>query len=404
MKQAEGRERPAIRYVGHFVVFALALIAGAAALLWRPSGSDAQVKPEARPKDPPGILLDENHRVGSPHVAGNLAVFPIYAKTQQEIGEFTTLDAALEKGTAVVRELGAEAQPPPAPGAQGVMTNASGDAPRVNTLVIENKGKLPILVLAGTVVKGGKQDRQIGEDFVISAGSTTPVDAYCVERGRWNGERDGQNTGGVFQATKMLATSKVRAAGQHQKNQSGVWAEVSAVNAANKKSSASDTLMATLDDKEVAAKRAAVAGKVNGFLGSAEQKERIVGLAYAVDGKVRSVRWFWSHTLFELHRDTLVQTAAVEALTAESAGGAGAAKAPAIAPGAVVQFIADIKRSAEEARTTRAGNVNAYRASEQGYGSKTMMPPAAASPTAMPEAAAAPVTPVTPVTVDFVAK
>lgn len=398
MKTTEGRARPWHRNVGHFVFFALASVTVALVLLGLPKGSVAQVKPEAPKKEPPGLVIDENHRVGSPQMAGNLAVFPIYAKTQQEIGQFATLDAALEKGKAVVRELGTTPAPPrQTTGRRAANSDPSArlEGAQVNTLVIENKGSLPILVLAGTVLKGGKQDRQIGEDFVISANTTVPVDAYCVEHGRWNGNREGENTGGVFKATKMLATSKVRVAGQHQKNQSGVWAEVSAVNAANKKSSASDTLMATLDDKEIAAKRSALAAKVSAFLAGAEQKEKIVGLAYAVDGKVRSVRWFWSHTLFELHKDTLIQTAAVEAITADAAASEAGQKARPIAPAAVVDFIADIRRSAEEQRATRAGNVNAYRAAKDGYGSKTMMaPPAAAAPSAMPK----------PVTEDFVAK
>src|SRR5439155_384601 len=78
-------------------------------------------------------------------------------------------------------------------------------AARVNPLVIENPGKLPLLVLAGTVVRGGKQDRQIGADFVIEAGKTVPVDAFCVEHGRWDATRDGVATGGRFKSEKVLA-------------------------------------------------------------------------------------------------------------------------------------------------------------------------------------------------------
>jgi hypothetical protein len=393
--------RPPIRY------FVMMLLAAAAAILGSTQGGMAQVKPQAAPKDLPGLALDDNHRVGAPHIVNNLAIFPIYAKVQEELSNFTTLEAALEKGTAVVRELGAtpaQDQPPQQQAGQSrrqapqpQIARSNSDNAQVNTLVIENKGTVPILVLAGTVVKGGKQDRQIGEDFIISANTTSPVDAYCVEHGRWNAERDGVSTGGTFKATKMLATSKVRAAGQHSRNQSGVWAEVSAVNAANKKSAASDTLMATLDDKEVAAKRAAITTKATSFFASAEAKEKIVGLAYAVDGKVRAVRWFWNNKLFNLHKDTLLQTAAVEAITAESAGGPGqAAKAPPATPAAVVQFIADIKKSAtEEKRATRAGNVNAYRKAEAGYAAETMMAPSPAATTAAPKS---------PVTVDFVAK
>ena len=60
---------------------------------------------------------------------------------------------------------------------------------------------MPIFVLAGTIVKGGNPKQ------------TSPVDAFCVEHGRWNGNRDGRATAGHFGTSEVLATSKVRAAG-----------------------------------------------------------------------------------------------------------------------------------------------------------------------------------------------
>jgi hypothetical protein len=164
--------------------------------------------------------------------------------------------------------------------------------------------------------------------------------------------------------------------------------------------------MATLDDKEIAAKRAAIAAKAAAFFAGAPQSDRIVGLAYSIGGKVRGVRWFLSHKLFTLHRDTLVNTLAVEAITEAGApkepskpgggpsatGPVSAALAASAAPAAVVQFIAEIQAAAvKEKRETQAGNVNEYRSSEKGYGSAAMMKPA---PAAAPKA----------VTVDFVAK
>ena len=58
--------------------------------------------------------------------------------------------------------------------------------------------------------RGGKQDRQIAQDFVIGAKETVDVQAFCVEHGRWNPERDGKSTGGSFSASGMLAPSSVR--------------------------------------------------------------------------------------------------------------------------------------------------------------------------------------------------
>src|SRR5690606_8900190 len=138
-----------------------------------------------------------------------------------------------------------------------------------DTVVIENRGRLPILVLAGTIVKGGKQDRQIGEDFVVAPGKTVDVAAFCVEQGRWNDNREGRSTGGTFVAQKSLALGNVRAAGQYDKNQGQVWSEVSRVNAANKKGAPSGTLLATLDDAEIARRREAIATRVAGAVGGA---------------------------------------------------------------------------------------------------------------------------------------
>ncbi len=166
------------------------------------SSAPNEIAPGARV----GPLRD--HTVGAPAVFENLAVFPVFAARQEDIGDFTTLDAALEAKTAEVRELdaaGADAE-----------TNGSAE---VNKLVIENRGKLPVLVLAGTVVKGGRQDRQIGADFVIEAGRTVPVDAFCVEHGRWNATRDGVETGGRFKSERVLAQADVRAAGQYEQDQ-----------------------------------------------------------------------------------------------------------------------------------------------------------------------------------------
>ena len=74
-------------------------------------------------------------------------MFPVLAKSQPDLGKFTTLPSALEKEQAEVREVGEEDR---------------GGA-TVGTLVIENKGNVPIYVLAGTVVKGGKLIIHIAE-------------------------------------------------------------------------------------------------------------------------------------------------------------------------------------------------------------------------------------------------
>jgi hypothetical protein len=301
--------------------------------------------------------------IGQAQTFDNLTVFPVSSRSQTDIGPLTTLDDALAKGAASVHETGGD-------------RSAHGEGAQVNTLVIENKSATPIYVLAGTIVKGGKQDRQIGDDFIVGAHQKVPVDAYCVEHGRWNNSRDGVATGGQFGVVGMLTDSKVRTAAQYQKNQSEVWSKVAAVNAANRKEAASGTLMASVDAGDIAARRTALARKVNDFL-AAQPKDDLVGVAYAVDGKVKAVRWFANRGVFQMFRSTLVQTAAMEAITAQSqTAAAGRPVAPVAPPSAssVSHFVQDVQSGAiKEQRATPALNDNEIRESSAGYGATTLL-------------------------------
>jgi hypothetical protein len=310
----------------------------------------------------------KDQTVGDPKAFDNLTVFPIYANAQVDVGPMTTLDDALARGKAEVREVGGDGN-----------THA-----QVNTLVIENKGDVAIYVLAGTVVKGGNQDRQIGQDFIIESKQTVPVDAFCVEHGRWTGSRDGRATGGKFGTSQRLVTSTVRAAAQYKKNQGEVWAKVDQVNQAHHKSAESGTLFATLDAPDVEKKSAALAEKVNAFLKTAENNGMLVGFAFAVDGQVKGARWFASHKVFSLFRTTLVNGVTVDALTAQAARNG--APPPAAAPlktADVVTFVDDVEKvQAAEKRDTQGANENEYKESSKAYGSKAYRKPSTANPAA----------------------
>jgi hypothetical protein len=326
----------------------------------------------------PRTPLDDEHDLGAPLTFGRLTVFPIYATHQEDLGRFTTLEDALSKKEAEVRELGAD-----------------GDAAQVNRLVIENKGDVSIFVLAGTVVKGGHQDRQIGQDVVIAPHATANVDAFCVESGRWTDDRNGVAMKGKFGTSKVLANAEIRAAGQYEKNQGEVWSKVGKVNGKSKKVAASGTLMATLDAKEIVDARAKLAERVETDLRSVGRPGDVVGLAYAVDGKVHGARWFANHELFELFRGTLVHSAALEAVI----GMAPEKPSPdVVSNDAIKAFLAGVNGAdTKEERTTTGENVNAYKESHAGYGSHTTLKPAATSAgTAMKKAAK--------LSVDFVAK
>ena len=321
----------------------------------------------------------DDHAIGGGSTFGNLVVFPVTSRSQVDVGALISLDDALAKGTAEVREV------------------EHGGS--VNTLVIQNKGTVPVFVLAGTIVKGGNQDRQIGQDFIIESKQTTPVDAFCVEHGRWNGTRNGQATAGQFGTSEVLATSKVRAAGQYKKDQSEVWSKVSEANSANHQAPASSTFLATVDDAAMKKQRGELAAKIEGALAAVQPQQELVGIAYAIDGDIRGVRWFAHHDVFEMVRKKLVTGIAFDAIVAHAeavAQNRPPSTKPAPLAAAVDAFVSSIDSAAvKEQRDTAGANTNEYKESSQAYGSKTMFKGAASKPGASPRK---------PVSSDFTAK
>ncbi len=305
-------------------------------------------------------------KVGEGHTVGNLTVYPITSCAQVDPGPIVTLDEALAKGTAVIHEL-----------------EGGGS---VNTLSIENKGEEPVFVLAGTIVKGGKQDRQIGQDYLIGARDKAAVDAFCVEHGRWSELRDGKETGGVFRVAAVIATSKVRVAGQYEKNQGKVWAKVAETNATSAQAPPSDTLLASIDDTALASARDATAERLGRALAGLPGRQSIVGFAYVIDGKIQGARWFVHHRVYAMHEQKLLRSVAFDAaLVAAETGTKGTGSKPP-PPDAVEAFLTSVEKQAvKEQRDTTAGNVNAYQESPKAYGAKMMLKPAAtASSSAAP--------------------
>lgn len=270
--------------------------------------------------------------IDQPGRFGQLQVFPLRHKQQTETGPIQSLMLALNKGQVEIREIQGEAthtdvpvQQPNLPFNQTdnqvqqqipqQIQQAGGGGAQVNALEVENMGDAPVLMLAGTLVKGGRQDRQIGEDVIIPPKQTLKVTAFCIEHGRWNNERDGQNTGGRFKALPILANQVVRYAGQHLTNQSQVWDQIKQLNAKQGKAPATGTLLASLEDGKIEANRAQLATDIQAFLKTRSRPHEIVGLAVAAHGQIRGARWFANRNLYVQFQEALINSAILDSLT-----------------------------------------------------------------------------------------
>ena len=109
-------------------------------------------------------------QVHKPITHSNLAVFPITGtEGRRPTAAYLTLDEGLRNGTVEVTELGA-ALHRPRPGVR-----PRGQA-QVNTLTLINHSKQPLLLLAGEIVTGGKQDRVVSSSRIVPPNSDLPLD------------------------------------------------------------------------------------------------------------------------------------------------------------------------------------------------------------------------------------
>jgi len=272
---------------------------GLALLLAAPQGSAA-----------PSGFADEV-AVGAPITRGNLTVFPLRPRQATAAKELRTLDEAMRRKELAVAEAGA------------------GGA--VNALAVENRGDEPVMLLAGELLLGGKQDRIIGRSLVLAPRSRTLVPVFCVEHGRWSGA-------GAFDSAGAMGHAALRrtalSAGQAE-----IWAEVARSNARLGTRNASDTYRAA------ARKLGGDAGPLARELSAAlAREEGAAGLAVAIDGEVVAVEWFSAPGTFARFREKLVASYVAQALEARDP----AAPAPAPARSPRAEAVTDFAAKAEQ--------------------------------------------------------
>ena len=105
--------------------------------------------------------------------------------------------------------------------ASGQLTITERAQATVPDLIVDNRGKSHVVMLAGEILIGGKQDRVLRQDVLIPPLSgPRNVGVLCVEQGRWAGPTS------QFQSQEMLAAPSLRQKLMDKADQSAVWREV----------------------------------------------------------------------------------------------------------------------------------------------------------------------------------
>ena len=292
------------------------------------------------------------YKVLEPIRHGSLTVFPVVAPKSYATNEFLTLDEGLRSGEVLVTEYGS---------VRGLLRRRQispamqHDGAEVNRLVLVNNSKRPLLLLAGEIVAGGKQDRVIGKDRIVPAESD-PVDlsVFCVEPGRWVATSDRFGTSaGVYAASgigsgsgggsgrvpgTLMAQPSVRAKAMGDKDQTQVWAEVrkqqqametvevtaAAPTASTNEIRSTSSYAVVMENKDVKEKVDEIAKPIEKNYKSLIKQLRdrnAVGVVVAVDGRIIWSDVFASAELLEKYWPKLVRSYASEAVVTRAKGG-----------------------------------------------------------------------------------
>jgi hypothetical protein len=278
------------------------------------------------------------YKVLDPIESGNLLLFPVVRASGNSAGAtpFITLDEGIKSGQVEVTEAGR---------AQGMVRRRGAvDGPayrgdEVNTLVLVNNSDKPLLLLAGEIVTGGKQDRVIAKDRIVPAGSE-PIDlgVFCIEPGRWTASSETFGASAKAPAHSFMVQPSVRERAMVAKDQQEVWNSVRgsisqmAMASAPSTGSSMDvgsgagyarsmgttSYARAMEDSSVSAKvdeAAAPVMKAREQVIAQLRKEGAIGVVVAVRGEIVWADLFVDTDLLSRYWTKLVRSYAAESLT-----------------------------------------------------------------------------------------
>ncbi len=235
--------------------------------------------------------------LSAPITAHNLTGWFILTPSPAPDHNYSVLEEALDSQTTLLHETG-----------------------EVNELLIENTGDIDLFIQAGDMVKGGKQDRTIGTDFVVPARSgKIPLPAYCVEQSRWR-RRSSEPVTHFSASKEFVSSKKARLALQLLKNQGEVWKSVAeeqvslalALDGDVCSAESPTSLQLTYENEGV---RHAVADYTTPLEGApAAAGGSVVGVVWAINGVPSHADRYVNPKLFAKLWRKLLRAAAIEAL------------------------------------------------------------------------------------------
>ncbi len=236
----------------------------------------------------PIIQYMDHLRVEKSQRHGNLALFPVSVSAVEIPDIHLTLTQAVKQGLFEISEL---------------------DDSDVNRLRVRNRAKEPVFIMAGEMLRGGKQDRIAGDDLIVPARSKLTIPVFCVEHGRWAGRSHD------FSVGHSLAGAKTRAVAGRGVVQGGgqgaVWSSVAEQQEALGTPSETGALRSVHDSELV---RDQMKPFLRALSDLSDEHPKAVGIVAVVGDEIIAADLFSSRELFEQMWPDLLEAYVIDAL------------------------------------------------------------------------------------------
>jgi hypothetical protein len=224
----------------------------------------------------------------------SLRIYPVKANDYfrnafKDMGKYSNLKNAVENNKLVVSEV--------------------SEGGQVNTVYAENVSSDTVFIMAGEIIKGGKQDRVLAQNMIIPPSEKADLSAFCVERGRWS---NGGKGVGQFSKVGSVACMAVKSAAVKDKDQSYVWENVSKVTEKNDAKSNTGTYN-ELDNSDSFQKK--LDEYMPHFKNAFANKTDVIGVIAVTGSKVISCDLFATHHLFVSSYESLLHAYVTESIT-----------------------------------------------------------------------------------------
>ena len=237
---------------------------------------DPELPPEVPLAErPPDLSLGDSYAMGRPVVDGRVALVPVYAIKPPALS-FVTLTDGMKRGDVVVIERGGG----------------------YDAVEVINNSAEQVFAMSGELIIDAHQDRALAENTIIPPNERKVVAVRCVEASRSSGATS------EFNPLDAIAEPSIRRRLRF-KDQSEVWSQIDAINRRLGLSPPTRTYRyAAMKQTEGAAK--ARRDKLVDALARVPDRDRMVGLGLAIDGRMVALDRFATPSLYRIIEPRLV--------------------------------------------------------------------------------------------------